>query len=141
MTETIVFQNDSAVLRYHSDGIVHHEFLTRMIGKDFRDLLLKGYEQMKKSGATKWLSDDRKHSVLDEADMKWGNEVWFPMVKALNWKHWAIVNPEKAVGQMQMRGTAKVMELGGVQVRFFSTPAEALSWLRSVDAAPVKKAG
>jgi hypothetical protein len=141
MSETIVFKNDSAVLKYHSEGIIHHEFLTRMVGKEFRDILLKGLEQMKKSKATKWLSDDRKNTVLDEADMAWAQTEWFPLVSAAGWRFWAIVNPERAVGQMQMKSSAKQFQMmGNVEVRFFSDPVEALAWLRTVKP-ELKKAG
>lgn len=140
MPDQIVFQNESAVLRYHPEGIVHHEFLTRMMGKAFRDVLDRGLAQMKATRATKWLSDDRKNTILDEADENWARGDWFPRAAASGWKYWAIVNPTKAVGQMQMNRHAKAFEMGGITVKMFSTPEEALAWLRSVDA-PVKKAG
>jgi hypothetical protein len=142
MAETVIYKNDSAVLKYHSEGIVHHEFLTRMVGKDFRDLLERGFEQMKKTGAKKWLSDDRKNTVLDEADTKWAQTEWFPKAHATGWKFWAIVNPERAVGQLQMKSSAKQFEMmGGVEVRFFSNPADALAWLKSAKPQELKKAG
>jgi hypothetical protein len=140
VAETVIFKNESAILKYHSEGIVHHEFLTRMVGKDFRDILMRGYEQMKKTGATRWLSDDRKHTVLDEADMAWGQTEWFPKVAALGWRYWAIVNPERLVGQMQMKNSAKTFQMmGNVEVRFFAQPGEALAWLKSVGNEPLKK--
>lgn len=142
MAETVVFKNDSAVLKYHSEGIVHHEFLTRMVGKDFHDLLERGLEHMKKTGAKKWLSDDRKNTVLDEADMKWAQTDWFPRAHATGWKFWAIVNPERAVGQLQMKNSAKQFEMmGGVEVRFFSNPADALAWLKAAKPQDLKKTG
>ncbi len=140
MSEQIIFQSPSAILRYHPDGIVHHEFLTRMVGAAFRDVLNQGLTQLQKTHATKWLSDDRKNTVLEEADETWARSNWFPRAVAAGWKHWAIVNPQKAVGQLQMNRHAKAFEMGGITVQMFSTPVEALAWLRSVDAS-VKKAG
>ncbi|MDX2014945.1 MAG: STAS/SEC14 domain-containing protein [Myxococcaceae bacterium] len=142
MAETIIFKNASAVLRYHSEGIVHHEFLGRMVGQDFRDILERGLQQLKKTGARKWLSDDRKNTVLDEVDTRWAQTDWFPRAHATGWKYWAIVNPERAVGQLQMRSSAKQFEMmGGVEVRFFTNPGEALAWLKSAAIDPVMKAG
>lgn len=140
MTERIVFENDVAILRHHSDGIIHHEFKKRAMGKDFREILLEGLAQMIRTKSTKWLSDDRKHTVLDEEDEKWARGEWFPKVGAAGWKYWAVVNPEKAVGQMQTARHAKFFELGGIKVAMFSTPEDAFAWLRSVDA-PAKKVG
>lgn len=142
MAETTVFKNESAILRYHSQGIIHHEFLRRMVGADFRDILNKGLEQMQARRATKWLSDDRKNTVLAEDDQNWAQSDWFPRAVKAGWKYWAIVNPEKAVGQLQMKGNARTMEMAGVKVAFFADPQSAMAWLLSVDAqAAARKAG
>ena len=140
MAVTVILKNDSAVLKYHSTGIIHHEFLKRMVGKDLREVLNAGLQQMVKTKAIKWLSDDRKNTVLSEDDENWAQKDWFPRAVASGWKYWAIVNPEKAVGQLQMKGNAKSMEMAGVKVAFFSEPEQALAWLLSVDA-PARKAG
>jgi hypothetical protein len=111
-----------------------------MRGEPFREVLTKGLAQLQKARATKWLSDDRKNTVLEEGDETWARTVWFPRAASAGWKFWGIVNPEKAVGQRQMNRHAKAFEMGGITVQTFSTPADALAWLRSVDA-EVKKAG
>lgn len=140
MTERIVFENDVAILRYHSDGIIHHEFKTRATGKAFREVLEEGLAQMIRTKATKWLSDDRKHTVVEEEDEKWARAEWFPKVAAAGWKFWAVVNPEKAVGQMQTARHAKFFELGGIKVAAFSTTEQAFEWLRTIEGT-LKKAG
>lgn len=135
-----VFENECGILRYHPDGIVHHEFKGRAVGEPFRQLLLKGLEVLKKKGARRWLSDDRKHSVLAEDDEKWAHVTWFPQAAAAGWKYWAVINPEKAVGQMQHARTMKTMELGGVKVVVVSTVEQGLEWLRTVEGS-LKKVG
>ncbi|MFZ5440293.1 MAG: hypothetical protein ACOZQL_09810 [Myxococcota bacterium] len=140
MTERIILDTDSAILRHHSDGIIHHEFKKRVTGKAFREVLEEGLAQMIRTRATKWLSDDRRHTVLDDEDEKWARAEWFPKVVAAGWKYWAVVNPEKAVGQMQTARHAKFFELGGIKVATFATPEQAFEWLRHIDA-QLKKAG
>ncbi|MFZ5440292.1 MAG: hypothetical protein ACOZQL_09805 [Myxococcota bacterium] len=140
MTERIILDTDSAILRYHSDGIIHHEFKKRVVGKSFREILDEGVAQMIRTKATKWLSDDRKHTVLDEDDEKWAHGEWFKKAVAAGWKYWAVINPEKAVGQMQTARHAKTFELGGIKVAMFSTPEQGLEWLRHIDA-QLKKTG
>lgn len=140
MSDRIIFENDIAILRFHDEGIVHHEFKQRAIGQPFRDILQRGLTQLQASRATKWLSDDRKHTILDEADEAWAKGEWFPKAAAAGWKYWAVVNPTKAVGQMQTARHAKFFEVGGIKVAAFSTPEEALAWLRHMDA-PMKKVG
>jgi hypothetical protein len=61
MSVITIEQNDYATMYYHPESkIVHHEFHKFIYGDVFRAFLLKGTETMKKYGATKWLSDDRK---------------------------------------------------------------------------------
>ena len=135
------YTNDSAVLYFHPvERIVHHELLHRPTGTDFRDLLMAGYEMLRRNRCTKWLSDDRKHTVLSEADEKWAREEWFPLVAKAGFRYWAVVNPEKAVGQMQMKQNVKFMQMGGVTAAFFSTVEEAMAWLKTCDR-PAAKVG
>lgn len=136
-----IYKNDSSVLYYHPvERIVHHEILRRPTGTDFRDLLMHGYEVLKKNKATKWLSDDRHYTTLVDGDEEWARTVWFPLVQKAGWLYWAVVNPEKAVGQLGAKNHAKFMSIGGVTVQTVSTPEEALNWLKTVDRA-AKKAG
>ena len=129
-----LFENDVGIVRFHDDGaIVHHEFKGRAAGVGFQEVLSAGLAEMIRTGAQRWLSDDRKHTVLDEPDERWARTVWFPKAAAAGWKYWAIVNPEKAVGQMQTVRHVKFMELGGVKVATFSTVEAALEWLRTID--------
>lgn len=129
-----MFRNEAALLYVHPvEKIVHHEFLRRPTSKEFRELLMAGYEALRKTRATKWLSDDRKHSVLSEEDEKWAQTEWFPLVQKAGWLYWAIVNPEKIVGQMQAKQNAEFMRIGGVTVNTVSTVEAAMEWLKTVD--------
>jgi hypothetical protein len=134
-----IYQNSSMVLYFHPvEKIVHHEFLHRPSGTDFRDLLTQGYEHLRKNRATKWLSDDRNHTVLSEDDEKWARTEWFPLMQKAGWLYWAIVNPAKAVGQLQMKRNVQHMRVGGVTVATFGTVDEAMAWLKTCDR-PTKK--
>lgn len=137
-----IYKNDGAVLYYHPvERIVHHEMLRRVTTKEFRELLMAGYEVLRKNRATKWLSDDRNHTVLSEEDEAWARTEWFPLVMKAGWKHWAVVNPVKAVGQLSTKQNAEFMRIGGVTVNVVSTVDEAMAWLKSVDKVVAKKVG
>lgn len=130
MAGTIIFKNESATLMYHPiEKIVHHEFHTPAKGAAFQAVLLGGLDLMKKHKAQKWLSDDRKNSVLAKDDEVWSVTVWTPQVIAAGWKFWAIVMPASALGQMNMQRLSAAFKDKGVTVQFFSDPAEALRWL------------
>jgi hypothetical protein len=81
--------------------------------------------------AQKWLSDDRKNSVITEEDKKWTATEWRPKVIQAGWKYWAIVLPEKIVGQMSMKRIIEEYAKTGVTVSIFDDPEKALLWLES----------
>lgn len=129
-----VYRNNSALIYFHPvERIVHHEILRRPTGTDFRDLLMHGYELLRKTRSTKWLSDDRNHTVLSDEEEKWAQKEWFPLMQKAGWLYWAVVNPEKVVGQLQMKRNAQFMRIGGVTVATFSTVDEAMEWLKTCD--------
>jgi hypothetical protein len=94
-----------------------------------RDGLIVGAETLEKNKVQKWLSDDRKNSVMGKEDMDWGATVWRPRVIKGGWKYWALVLPEKAIGQLNMKQIIKQYADTGVTVQVFENPDEALKWL------------
>src|SRR5664279_354688 len=99
-----LIDTEAAGLFFHADtNIVHHEFRRFVYGAELRDVLEKGLALLKEHGSRKWLSDDRRNGPLKAADAEWCKTHWFPQVHAAGWKHWAVVLPDGAVGQMNMR--------------------------------------
>lgn len=128
-TQTIL-QNTNFTLWYHPEKkIVHHQLHKFIAGTMFRELLMSGTDLIKKNGATKWLSDDRSNSALRQDDLEWSEVEWAPITAKAGWKFWAIVQPDKILGQMAMqRLTEKYAKLG-VTAKVFGDPASAMSWL------------
>jgi hypothetical protein len=127
--ETIL-DNEAALLRYYSDTkIVHHEFRRFLHGEPFREVLEKGLEIFRARGACKWLSDDRRNGPITTADGEWALQSWSPRVFAAGWKYWAVVLPEKVLGQMNMKRWMSTYEKNGVTARVFSDAVEARRWL------------
>ncbi len=125
-----IIDNDYATLSYHTDSkVVHHEFKKFVHGQPFREVLTAGWDLMKKNGSTKWLSDDRGNSALGPDDAQWAQTTWFPGVKAAGWKHWAVVMPEKAIGQLNMKQWISTYAALGINSQLFTDPAAALTWL------------
>ncbi len=124
--------NDFATLWYHPDKkIVHHHFKKFIYGQVFRDFLLKGTEAMQKNHVNKWLSDDRNNAVVRKEDMDWAQTSWFPPTVQAGWKYWAIVQPAKAIAQMNMETLVEAYGKAGIVAKFFSDPDEAMKWLDS----------
>src|ERR1035437_628836 len=104
MTSLVLLDNEYATLWYHEESkIVHHHIKKWVSGSEFRSILDKGYDCFVKYKAIKWLSDDRNNSVLKPDDEEWATKNWFPRVLKAGWKHWAVVQPEKLVGQMNVK--------------------------------------
>ena len=128
---TILDNEDVSMWYYPETKILHHQMHKFVCGQPFRDALMKGADVFQKYGAQKWLSDDRATPALSKEDLEWGDTVWFPRVAKLGWKYWAIVMPEKIIGQMTMKKLAEKYSAQGVTTKMFSNPDAAREWLES----------
>jgi len=128
--EIVVIDNEAVSLRYHpSSKIVHHELRRFVHGEEFRDVLERGLTLFRERGACKWLSDDRGNGPLKPADAEWALNDWAPRVMKAGWRFWAVVMPEKVLGQMNMKRWIETYAAQGVTVAAFSEPEEAMGWL------------
>ncbi len=134
MASRSIVENEFVSLRYvEEDKLIHHQFKKHIFGPALHDVMESGRKALVQHRATKWLSDDRANPVLSPDDQEWANKVWFPeTLKSGCWKYWAIVLPEKTVGQMNMRNLAAESGKRGLTVKLFSDPEVALTWLKSV---------
>jgi hypothetical protein len=128
-TQTIIDSPFATLWYYPDKKIVHHRIHKFIFGKDFRDLLMAGTEVLKKNQAAKWLSDDRSNSVLSKEDVEWSEAHWSPPTAQAGWKYWAIVQPDKVLGQLAMSRLMEKYAALGVTARIFSDPTEAMAWL------------
>jgi hypothetical protein len=130
MAKQTIIDSEFVSLWYHPEKkIVHHKIKQFVSGDPFRAFLMAGTDLMRKHGATKWLSDDRDCPVVRPEDIEWGDAVWFPETAACGWKHWAIVQPAKTVGQVVVKDLAAKYAKAGVASKWFADPNDALWWL------------
>lgn len=129
--ETVIDNEFGSMWYYPEKRIIHHQIHKFMFGETYKKFILTATDLMKKYQARKWLSDDRKSPVIRKEDMLWEEVNWFPQTVDAGWKYWAIVTPEKALGQMNMEGLARQFASQGLIVRFFNSPEEGLKWLES----------
>ena len=135
MEKEIVFQNENATMVFYPVvNIVHNTFSGRPTGTQFREALNAGVDVMKQYGGTKWLSDDRENEVVFSAeDNEWANTDWFPRMKKVGWKTWAMVVPKVAKARMNVKEIIDNIYAQGVRVAVFTDLNEALEWLIKVD--------
>jgi hypothetical protein len=130
-----IIHDDAWITIWHHPlhNIVHHKVHQPLRGEVFRRALLKGSETLERHHSSKWLSDDRLHFVLPQADQEWASDVWFPAARQAGWKYWAIVKPELAVADLYMRRIAAGWSAAGVKTELFSTPEAGLAWLATAE--------
>lgn len=134
MAQLTILDNEYATLWYHEESkIVHHKFHKFIYGDKFRDILEKGLESFEKYGAQKWLSDDRNNSALPKDDGGWALTQWGPRVMGLHWRYWAVVLPDKVLGQSNLNWFMTEYIQQGLVVKAFEDADEALKWLESVE--------
>jgi hypothetical protein len=132
MPKTAIIDNEFATLVYHSDTkIVHHTFHKPISGVEFRKVLNTGAETLQKYGASKWLSDDRGNIALPPDDTEWSKKDWFPRAVKAGWKFWALVVPQDIMARMNLKEFIDEYHEQGLVVKVFTTPDDALQWLRT----------
>lgn len=134
MSESIVI-SDSAfatMVYYPEKKTIHHTFHQHMEGEPFRTFLNAGTAAMKQYGATKWLSDDRKNTLVTPEDFKWANEDWVARTMEAGWKYWAIIVPNEVEGRASMKEAIESFFEMGVRINLFSSVEKAMEWLDSV---------
>lgn len=117
-------------LWYHADKrVVHHQMHRRPPITVLESVLEKGLEVLKERGAQKWLSDDRKGGALPRSHQEWAATNWGPRMAEIGWRYWALLPPQRAIGQLSMQRLQKTYSSLGVTVEVFSDYYEALGWL------------
>jgi hypothetical protein len=125
-----ILENEFATVKvYPEKKIIHHQFHKFVFGDAFKEVMLKAANAFQANRCTKWLSDDRGNSSLLKADTDWAYAVWEPKVLASGWKYWAMILPQKLIGQMNIKQISARYVEKGINFKVFSEPSEALAWL------------
>ncbi len=133
MPANMLLDNEFSSLWFHTEKkIVHHKIKKWIKGDDFKALLDKGYETTKLQKSVKWLSDDRNNGALPTEVEKWAKEDWFARMMKVGWKYWALVLPEKIVGQLTVKRHSEEYAKAGLTVKLFTNPEDGLKWLESI---------
>ncbi|MDG5767421.1 hypothetical protein QA596_08090 [Balneolales bacterium ANBcel1] len=128
---TLIKNEKYSLFCYPKQRIVRHVLNTFVFGKDFQTLMTTGADAFIKYNCNKWLSDDRSNSALRKDDIEWGQTHWEGRILEKGWKYWALVMPEKVVGQMNMRPIIDRYANMGVEVKVFSNARQGFDWLCS----------
>lgn len=133
MSDIVLADNEYITVKYVPD----HEFIYHTVhkpvgGQIFRDALLAGTEGLKRYGACKWLSDDRKNGPLSPEDVEWGEKNWNTPTIEAGWKYWAVVVPTEVVSAGSMIPTINALYEYGLRMMVFDDLDKAIAWLDSM---------
>jgi hypothetical protein len=132
MEKEVLFTNEKITIWYYnSKKIIHHQIHKYMEGKEFRDAMTQIAVAFETEGATKYLSDDRKSTVISNDDIEWLRNVWRPRVTKTGWRYWAIVLPDAAPGRIVMEKIITDYFTLGITLQLFVNADEALKWLEN----------
>jgi hypothetical protein len=130
MSPIIIVDNEYITLQYLPDKkAIYHIIHKPIPDQPLKDALNAGTEALKKYGACKWLSDDRKNGPLSQEMQEYGFKDWGPRTIAAGWKYWADVVP---VDLVSAGALAPVMEAYfnlGLRMMVFSDLEKAFQWL------------
>ena len=74
----------------------------------------------------------RQPDVLPKPDEEWARTDWFPRTQQAGWKYWAVIKPEKILGEMHLRRYAETYAEHGVTAQFFSDPDQGFQWITGI---------
>ncbi len=130
MPRETILDNEHVTVWYDPERkIVLHQFHMFVFGPELRNGMNAGAEALRKNGAQKYLSDDRKNSAIPQVDVEWGRVEWLPRMLTAGWKYWAIVLPLNPIGKMNMRRIARGFAAKGLKIEFFDRPEDGMDWL------------
>ena len=69
------------------------------------------------------------NAALPPEDYEWSTTEWRPRAIRAGWRFWALVLPQRIVGQMSMQRILQLYDDSPVTVKLFSDPVEARTWL------------
>lgn len=120
------------IVYHYETKIVHHTIHKTVPGPILTAATDAGTEALRKYGATKWLSDDRKNTQLSQEALEYALTDWGARTVKAGWKYWALVVPEEMTGRMDMVRLVEFCYNMGVRVMVFSDLQKAEAWLRSL---------
>ena len=133
MSRITLVENDYITLEYLTDKKVIYHTIHKPIGSpELRSALNIGTEALKKYGACKWLSDDRKNGPLAREDAEWGFVDWNPRTIKAGWKYWANVVPTDVVSAGTLTPVIESLYGMGLRMMVFDNLEEAMEWLDSL---------
>lgn len=134
MAEITLYNDEFITTKYLDDKKIIY-LTTHKPSPDqvFKDALIAGSDALRKYGACKWLSDDRKIGPISPELMEYGRTEWHPRAIADGWKYWANVVPEEIAAAGSLVPVIDNLHTLGLRMRVFTTLEKAFEWLDQME--------
>jgi len=134
MSRVTIVDNEYITVEYVPEKkMIHHTIHKPVGGQLFRDALNAGTEALRKHGACKWLSDDRKNGPLSREDAEWGFNDWNLRTIQAGWKYWALVVPPEVAAAGSLVPTMGDLFKLGLRMMVFTDLEAASEWLDGLE--------
>tara|TARA_B100001989_G_C24244521_1_gene319013 strand:+ start:180 stop:578 length:399 start_codon:yes stop_codon:yes gene_type:complete len=129
---TTILDTEFALMTHDAGSkMLYHEIRRPLRPGELRTLLSAGLDVVKRGQATRWLSNDLGNGVLPTADAQWAQTQFSPEAVQAGWKFWAIIQPEGAIGKLQMKRFIQDNADIGLTVEIFADQHAAKEWLKA----------
>lgn len=133
MSPITIVDNEYITLQcFPERKLIYHVVHKPIPDAPLREALNAGTDALKKYGATKWLSDDRKNGPLAPETIEWGLKDWDPRTIAAGWKYWANVVPQEIQAAGALAPLIDILFDMGLKMLLFTDPQKAAEWLDSI---------
>ena len=125
---TLVYQDDALRIYWHEE---HAYYLSEWQpvfrkGADLRRAYQACIDAAKARRGSFWLIDSSQFTVVDQADVKWIEETFWPEFVRAGASYAAVILPQKEVSKMSAsRSAKKALEKGGFEASVHASRAEA----------------
>jgi len=125
---TLVYQDDALKIHWHEDHAYYLSDWQPVFrkGADLRRAYQACIDAAKARRGAFWLIDTSKFTVVDQADVKWIEETFWPEFIRAGATYAAVILPQKEVSKMSAsRSAKKAIEKGGFEASAHASRAEA----------------
>ena len=134
MDGIVLVENEYLTLKYLTEKkIIHHTIHKPIPDQQLKDAVNAGTDALRKYGACKWLSDDRKNGPVSAEIAEWGRKDWNPRTIAAGWKYWANVVPEEVASAGALSPIIEDLYGLGLRMMVFSNLEDAFQWLDGME--------
>ena len=128
-----ILEKDFVKITYdESTEIINVGWPVNPTSDEIRTGLNTGRDFVKENNVKKWLGNTTHMDAIDDADIEWINNHWFPTLLEAGIQKMAVIVSTNVFGKMAVEDIiSKVETLNGFESRYFDNEEEGEKWLEN----------